>query len=157
MVEYELEKLVWSEADFEQMGWHDATIHAFAFAPESYELFLDIDYILQWINPTTTDGTYQFVIAPATLIFESVFDIIINIETQVGDCSLQGIERSAERLTPNGKFTEWEWILDTNEGTISFSATGFKQYFRQRPVLGKSQMFTLAERGGINFSRDFNA
>jgi hypothetical protein len=48
---YELEKWVWSEADFEEMVWHDARIHAIAFLPDSFEFVLDIDYILRWVQP----------------------------------------------------------------------------------------------------------
>lgn len=30
MQDYQLEKKwIWSESDFEQMGWHDATVYAF--------------------------------------------------------------------------------------------------------------------------------
>jgi hypothetical protein len=29
--EYELEKWIWTEADFDVMGWHDSSIHALAF------------------------------------------------------------------------------------------------------------------------------
>ncbi len=41
---YELEKWVWSQHDFDLMGWHDATVHAFALVPEQFELLLDIGY-----------------------------------------------------------------------------------------------------------------
>jgi hypothetical protein len=48
---YELEKWVWSHHDFDVMGWHDATVHAFALVPEQFELLLDIDYIVKWEEP----------------------------------------------------------------------------------------------------------
>ena len=48
---YELEKAVWTDDDFSLMGWHDATVYAAATLPESFELVLDIDYILKWVDP----------------------------------------------------------------------------------------------------------
>jgi hypothetical protein len=49
--QYTIQKPVWTEADFEQMGWHDVHIHAVAFRPEIFELWLDIDYIFGWVDP----------------------------------------------------------------------------------------------------------
>jgi hypothetical protein len=31
--EYKIEKWIWTEADFDVMGWHDSQIHAMAFFP----------------------------------------------------------------------------------------------------------------------------
>ena len=60
-------RAVWSDADFEQMGWHDATVWAVAFLAtdpretldSSGELALDIDYIVQWIEPVPPDGNVR--------------------------------------------------------------------------------------------------
>ena len=62
--EYELDKWIWTEADFEQMGWHDARIHAIAFLTETFEFALDIDYILQWVEPAEGETYYKFWVAP---------------------------------------------------------------------------------------------
>ncbi len=43
MTPYELEKWVWTDADFEQMGWHDCRIRAFALLPDDGQCVLDID------------------------------------------------------------------------------------------------------------------
>lgn len=42
MENYELEKWVWTENDFEQMGWHDATIYGVRL---NQNLEIDLDYI----------------------------------------------------------------------------------------------------------------
>ena len=75
-----LEKWTWTEEDFERMGWHDAQVHAFAFLPESWELLLDLDYILKWVAPSEGESHYSFWSAPATLIFENVADLKIELE-----------------------------------------------------------------------------
>ena len=46
-----LEKAVWTDGDFDRMGWHDARVHAIAFHEDedNAELLLDLDYIVRWI------------------------------------------------------------------------------------------------------------
>jgi len=44
-------KTVWTDADFETMGWHDNAVHAIAVEPappHPGSLLLDIDYIVEW-------------------------------------------------------------------------------------------------------------
>jgi hypothetical protein len=89
--QHSLEKAVWAEADFEQMGWHDVHVHAFAFRPEIFELWLDIDYIFSWVDPHGGETHYSFWVAPATLAFENVYDLKFDIESHDGVLSLQGI------------------------------------------------------------------
>jgi len=63
MSERLLEKPVWSEADFDRMEWHDATIYAVGFDAASFELLFDVDYICQWLSPknrvVTASGSPQ--------------------------------------------------------------------------------------------------
>jgi hypothetical protein len=133
--QYTLKKLVWSDADFEQMGWHDACIHAVATLPENFELLFDIDYIIHWVVPTLLDQNYKFWVAPATLIFENVSNLEFNWESHSGEIVIQDLNRTDEQKTPNGAMTDWQWNLNIIEGDITFRATGYKQYFRRQPSL----------------------
>jgi hypothetical protein len=158
---YTLEKAVWTEADFEQMGWHDVHIHAIAFRAELFEFWLDVDYIYSWVHPKGDETYFRFWVAPATLVFTNVHSLRFDIESHYGDLSLQGIERSepcparnAEYLT---KKTEWLWLFDCNEGEIAFRSLGFSQFTRRPPVLLQAQQLTLEERGGISFATDYAA
>jgi hypothetical protein len=141
---YNLDQWVWTTADFERMGWHDATIHALAFAPDTFEILFDLDYILQWIHRTPPERYFSFWIAPATLVFENVSDVRIEITNRY--LTLQDIQRSDEQTTPSG-LAQWLWTLNGNEGTISLRSTGFVQYFRRVPICTASQQLPLAQRG----------
>jgi hypothetical protein len=79
--EYAVEKWIWTEADFEVMGWHDSQIHAMAFFPEEFELVFDIDYIFEWIDPQPNETYYKFWIAPATLVFKNIHDVEFDIDS----------------------------------------------------------------------------
>ena len=151
--QYTLEKTVWSDHDFEVMGWKNAYIHAIATIPETFELLLDIDYIVRWIDPTPPSNSFTFLVAPATLVFSNVYNVEIHLESQSGEFSIQNLDRLDEQPTLNGEMKDWLWKFD-DEGSLSFRATGYTQYFRRQPILTSFQQLSFAERGGISFSRD---
>src|SRR4051812_16698612 len=110
---YELEKWIWTEADFEQMGWHDARVHAVSFVRDEFEIVFDLDYILEWVHPTAGETYFKFWVAPVTLVFEKVYDI--EMEFSEPDFELDYIDRKDPRRPKNadglGQDTEWLWSL----------------------------------------------
>jgi hypothetical protein len=149
-LQFNLDKRIWTDQDFETMGWHDATVHAYVCQPQSHKILFDIDYILKWVDPVPPGTHFTFWVVPATLVFEDVFEVDIQIQSLQGELTIQEIKRSNPKLSPNGKMVVWHYFLDGNEGAISFQATGFKQYFRKPPLLTNSQELTFDERGGIS-------
>jgi len=161
MVEkYEVEKWILTEEDFEDMRWHDVNIYALAFLPDSLEFVLDIDYILQWINPKEGETYYGFQVAPATLVFENVHDLKIDLEPFAG-VQIQDIQRNGPQKPKNAEYVgreiEWRWVIETHEGEISLYSLGYKQYLRCAPILGGQQALGLDVRGGISFNRGRSA
>ena len=147
---YDLEKEIWTESDFEIMGWHDSIINGIVFLTENEdeqsEMLLDIDYIFQWINPIPPSKYFTFQVAPCTLVFKDVSDLTIDIETG----QLWQIELEIEGLY---RTDDSHWTLATQQGDIKFEATGFTQYVRQYPKHISGQQLTLAERGGVSFEK----
>jgi len=158
-VSFALEKPLWTDDDFEQMGWHDVPIHAIAFRPELFELWLDVDYIFRWEHPTGEASHFHFWIAPSTLVFHNVYNVKFDIESLDGNLSLQRIARSQPGLARNAQFlekqTEHSWQLECREGEIAFRSSGYSQFTRRPPVLTANQKLTLEERGKISFDTDF--
>lgn len=154
---YRLEKNVWSEADFEKMGWQNVVVHALAFDTERHEFLLDIDYIFAWVNPSPPSSYFSFWLAPATLVFRDVWELKVQYNASLG-FQLQGIGRTEERIRPHphpeGRKKEWRWTLDGNEGEFSFWATGYSQFTSRKPAHHASgQSYALTERGGISFDQ----
>ena len=154
--EYRLEKEVWTEVDFDQMGWHDSEIHAIAFLPDIFEFVLDIDYIFAWVHPVDDDEYFKFWVAPCTAVFGNCHDLRLDVSSS-GGLTVQDIGRS-EPISPRnaeyiGRDKEWRWTIDCNEGEISFSAAFLKQYVRKAPRLVRQQRLT-ADRG-TPFLREF--
>lgn len=150
----DLEKLIWDESDFEQMGWHDSKIYAIAFEGEKFELALDIDYILKWLNPQEGESNFKFWVAPSTLVFRNVRDLKISLEESL-NLEIQDLHRMNPQEPKNVKHIpesiEYDWTIETTGGEIFFKSVGYKQYFRKFPVLLESQKIGFKERGGISF------
>ncbi|HEX8453997.1 MAG TPA: hypothetical protein VF647_18065 [Longimicrobium sp.] len=152
--EYTLEKWVWTDADFEQMGWHDAPIHAMAYLSETFEIAFDIDYILKWVHPGPDETHFSFWIAPATIIFQNVTDLQLDLES-FGGITVQDLDRTdpqPSRPGFEGPEASWLWTFNCLEGAIQFRATGFRQTIRRAPTHQAEQTIPLRARGGISFS-----
>jgi hypothetical protein len=152
MYTYELEKPIWTDADFGRMGWHDCRIHAVAFNPAAREFLLDIDYIFAWVQPPAGETYFKFWLAPATLVFEDSSDVCIDVSTW-SNLEIDRIARSDPPPTPTGQ-TAFTYTIECQEGEIRISAGGYRMFVKQMPVLQRGQVLEIAQRGGHTFSRD---
>src|SRR5262245_1377807 len=147
-----LEKAVWTEVDFDQMGWHDAAIYGLAILPESFELVLDIDYILKWVDPVPPSPNFSFWVSPATLAFHGVQDVESELSFRhIEQPTIQDIHRPA--AASDGE-DAGRWRVELHQGSMSFRASGFKQFFRRQPLHVEGQMIGLERRGGLSFGRE---
>ena len=153
----EVSQWIWTDADFDRMGWHDARIHAMAWCQDEGELVFDIDYILEWIGSCGPDGAFEFWTAPATLVFAFVTELRIDLRPWP-TIDVLDLQRSAEPVEHGrlGSSTEttWRWTLTCHEGEIVLHSTGFTQYLRRGPIRNTTQSLSLSERGGLSFARE---
>ncbi len=140
-MDYKLEKQVWTDKDFEQMGWHDCNVYKIRLADD---LELDIDYILQWNKPDLEGLPFTFWVAPATLVFKSVqnltFDFDIGFENAF---EIEDIESEGENC----------WTIITQQGEIQFASKGYEQHIRQQPFFEFGQTISFIERNGHSLDR----
>lgn len=142
-VSYQLEKWVWSEADFDQMGWHDARIYAVQFGKD---ISFDIDYIFEWVK-SDADDFFSFIVAPVTLTLSEPTSILINVDFRFGQ-QIE-IEEIHRRIANSGAT---QWYIETHQGDIIITADSFKQVVRRHPTLQTGQQVLPEERGDSNFS-----
>ena len=154
MANYELEKAVWTDADFEQMGWHDCQVHAIAFDAQNWSLLLDLDYIFKWDEPKPPDQNYGFWIAPVTLKFLNAHSVSADFDIKHLELAIADVHRGKSRETPNGAMTEFLYHLECQEGSLRLWATGFQMIVRREPILKRVQCLELRERGGVSMSLD---
>jgi len=136
------------------MSWHDNTIYALAFGVNEHEIMFDIDYILEWINPDKDEVRYKFIVVPATLVFRNVYDL--SIAFSLLDVTIDEIYRKNFGPPGNAAYineqTEYEWTIETSNGTITFNAVGYIQYAKQTPRILDSQSIELIDRQGISLT-----
>ncbi|WP_229238958.1 hypothetical protein [Emticicia sp. C21] len=141
---YKLEKAIWTEADFERMGWHDCYIYKIRVAED---LELDIDYIFQWIKPEVEGLPFTFCVAPCTLVFRQIKHLTFELKTAFDDAvEIEGIERTENE-------DHILWTILTQQGEIEFISEGFTQYVRQEPFYQLGQTIPYIERYGFNLDR----
>jgi hypothetical protein len=155
-----LARAVWTDADFEVMGWHDTAVHAIGFEEdeESARLLLDIDYISRWIEPVPPSENYSFLIAPATLVFENAWNMEADLST------VNSVERTLlviddlERGDPpdekNRSLGLRPWTIHGHNFGLTVLAAGYRQHTRSVPVhVTNGQRLTAEQRGGISFAQ----
>ncbi len=144
MDKYELEKKIWTEADFEKMGWHDSRIYKIRLTDN---LELDIDYILQWNKPDIEGLPFTFWVAPATLVFKNIHNIQFEIDTAFGEAV------EIEDIELNRSDNKIHWTVITKQGDIEFTAGGFTQWIRQEPFFQFGQTISYIERCGFSLEQ----
>jgi hypothetical protein len=147
-----IEKAVWTESDFEVMGWHDCRVHAFTLEPyedESGKLLVDLDYITQWVQPTQLGTSFSFWVAPATLVFDAAWAF----EAEVSPYSNFALDLDRIERSDLDQFGRSRWTLDGHQFTARLLAPGFKQFLRRAPIASPHQSLSMEARGGVSFAQ----
>jgi hypothetical protein len=130
-------KSTWTEADFCDMGWHDAVIYSMSFPQADCLIRFDIDYIFEWHWGRGKVNGWD--IAPCTLEFNGVSDLKIAVDWKdQGDTWIQNISRDNSHTSPNGDVVLWNYKIELDIGEINFIATGYTQILRMKPIFSDS-------------------
>lgn len=147
METYSLEKWIWTEADFESMGWHDATVYGIKL---NGDLSFDIDYIFKWNEPEVEYFQFTFFVAPCTLTFTGVEELSFElVQTLYYNFQIEDIERELQN-------EKSYYTIITQQGSFTFSALGYTQTVRMQPSFQLSQSIDYDERSGVSFEHTTN-
>ncbi|HYG16882.1 MAG TPA: hypothetical protein VEC12_14080 [Bacteroidia bacterium] len=155
---YNLEKSLWTHADYEQMDWHDCKIHGLSIEYNGgwgSDLLLDIDYIFQWVQAEKPGQPITFFIAPCTLVFKDAYGLHLNIndrENALGPLAIEELYIKDTTEVETNKFA-YTWGIDLQNGSIEFNSFGMQQIVRLQPVYSQYQIIDTEARGGVSFSR----
>jgi hypothetical protein len=150
---YRLEKTVWTDEDFDQMGWHDAKLWSMLADDEAFEYALDLDYIFEWVHPGPGETYFRFWVAPVTMVFSMAHSVVIDIESHLGSIEVADLHRGEPVPKASGEGSQREYRFECQEGEVRLMAEGYRMYVRRPPVLQHAQSLALAERGGVSFER----
>src|SRR3954454_4042668 len=116
-------KAVWTDADFEQMSWHDATVHAIGFDEDELwaeRLLLDLDYITHWVEPAPSEERYRFLVVPATLVFEGVGSVEGELEPTRLLIEIDEIRRLEPKNEQHRAANYRPWVIDGHDFELRF-------------------------------------
>lgn len=159
---YQLEKVIWTEKDFEVMGWHDNFIYGLATEIDNDEepwksrLVFDVDYIFKWVDPQPPNIYYTFWISPCTLIFHEYYDAKFNFEINSSygqHLEIDGISLLEARENEHNGLLYHTWKIELQNGEIELKSRGFEQIVRRAPVHVGTQLIGVKNRGGISFDK----
>ena len=145
------ERRVWTDADFEDMSWHDNHVHGFQIRSGEYgagEIDLDLDYIVEWL--CAADGSCEFRLAPATLTFKEVSDLRIELDYEAVTAglvpfSIDGISRE-DGTVATESLRRWTVKLNWPRGSLAFRASGYTQRLRAPLRISAEQCLSEASR-----------
>ncbi len=141
----------WTDADFDQLSWHDGHINSIAFDQTGEwqsDLVLGLDFIVEWL--CGPDKTCRFRIAPAILRFTNVNNLKLHFSLQFKEpLEISSVERT-EIPTEGYRQSHWTIVLqhypELKENYIQFDATGFAQELTGNVIETESQNLTESQR-----------
>jgi hypothetical protein len=108
------------------------------------DLRMDIDYILKWNEPEFEGMPFTFWVAPSTLVFKEISDLVLDLESDFRTI----VEIDDIEMKPVADTFQWE--IYTQNGLILFKSSGFEQYIRQEPFFEFGQTIPYVDRGGYS-------
>lgn len=146
---YTPKKLIFTDADLENMCFHDCRI--FSLAPDGNDLVMDIDYMFEWLDPNEGETNFTHPVSPCTLHFKNVEDLGMSFEGSYPETALiiQDFEDEENKFFQNQHI----YNIGCLGGNFVLRCDGFEMIVRQKPILLKRQCLTMEQRGGISFSR----
>ena len=134
-----LPKSLWTEDDFDVMGWHDNAVHAWAWEPSDGDrpwdntLMFDLDYIVEWVHPDEDGWPLHILDLSSNAHLSGANDLKFDAEeggvAPFGSTPSNGTPRQFHRGI---RFSTLGGSQGHNFYT-EFQGQGFEQYLRMPP------------------------
>lgn len=110
-------------------SFHDCHVYGIQWQPSRFTFSLDLDYVLEWIEPAKPEQGYRFLVSQALLTFRDVDDVRLSIAWSGGAlrAEIAKLEVLESRSTPNGQ-TQRLFSIEFSDpdGTLSLWSTGYQ-------------------------------
>jgi hypothetical protein len=127
-----------NESEAVMESFHDCHVHGLRWRRDAFSFSVDLQYILEWIEPTASFAGYQFSVCEARLVFQSVSDLKVQMDWSSSplDAQIEGLRVAESRATPNGGTERlFEIEFADPEGSISLWSSGYELVLLGEPVL----------------------
>lgn len=96
-------------------------------------------------------------VSPVTLVFNNVHSLEFDIYSWNLSFDIDKLLRSNPKTPKNVESIgidsiEYDWVINLQQGEITFNSIGFTKYIRKEPILLDRQNIGLLERCGINLN-----
>ena len=147
--------LVQTDANFDEMNWHDCPIYAMFIDYRSADFVIDADYIYEWLRPSQQGKPFSYLIAPVTLVFHSAVKVQVDLESSFMPLRIAEVTREDRSFIGNTSLQDYRWIVQGHHGSIHLRAVSYTQYRRQQVIQTEHQGLSLEQRHDISFFRGF--
>ena len=118
--------------DFWYMGWNNSRLYSMSFPDEEWRLGFDIDYIFE-------SSKAGFLVAPCHLQFANVHSLKIDADFAMNMLIfISEIRRSGPEESPNGEVDMWDFEIECDNATFTFTASGYEMIVRHAPMLSET-------------------
>ena len=141
---------VLSESDAGLDSFHDCHVHGLHWRRDTFSFSMDIQYILEWIEPNDGTSGYRFSISEARLRFRDVDDLKVALDWSglALDSQIASIRMLKTRTTPTGALQRYfEIEFADPEAIISLWSTGYELALLHEPVLSNVTSIPLVNGG----------
>ena len=139
---YLVDKSIWTDEDFNEMGWHDSRLYSISLPNEKYKISFDIDYIFRWERDG--DNISGFWVAPCLMEFYNVSEFRVQIPPKdnggynIIGFDISDVTRGEIQSTPNDAKVR-RYKIEGEGGLIEFDAMGFVMTVKDAPVFSQNQ------------------
>lgn len=133
---------VLSEQEAPLESFHDCHVQGIGWSADTFSLWLDLDYIVEWLAPTQPESHYRFRVAKAKLLFANVDDVSIALDWERSSlrAQIETIVAAESRSTPSGMVQRrYEIELAEPAGSVALWSTAYSVVLAHEPVETHSQ------------------
>ncbi len=127
-------------------SFHDCYVYGFGWNHERYNFNIDLDYIVEWLEPCSGSEGYRFSVSLARLTFRNADDVVVSLNwTKTAlICQIDAIRIAGSRTTPGGA-NQSQYILDFSEpdGHVALWSTDYELALFHEPLVSDAQSIRL--------------
>ncbi|MEL6329745.1 MAG: hypothetical protein AAFR38_08795 [Planctomycetota bacterium] len=119
--------LLYTEAEFDELSFHDCTLYGISWSQADRLVTLDIDFIAEWIAPAPGESHCRFRVGCASWTFRNVHPLVIEFSDDgLGVLEDQIDSVTRELSTRRGGASSWRYTVElTHSGQLVIDAPSF--------------------------------
>ena len=139
---------VLSESEAKPESFHDCHVHGLRWQRDRFTFSVELQYILEWIEPSDGSSGYRVLISEGRVTFQNVDDLKVSMDWSgvALDSQIASVRVLKTRTTPNGRVQRYfEIEFADPEALISLWSTGYEVKLLKEPVISEVTSIPLSD------------